>query len=80
MRMEVEKVICDRCGKEIGEGENTNVVFDFQTAARGHELDHVAGFTYNDLCPRCMQTVVRRLEAAGPLKNAPRWKGEGDAT
>ena len=36
MRMEVEKVICDRCGKEIGEGENTNVVFDFQTAARGH--------------------------------------------
>ena len=80
MRMEVEKVICDRCGKEITGEDINNFIFDFRTAARGQELDHVAGFTYNDLCPRCMQTVVRRLEAAGPLKNAPRWKGEGDAT
>jgi len=76
MRMEVEKIICDRCGKEISEGENTNFVFDFRTAARGKELDHVAGFTYNDLCPRCMQTVARRLEEAGPLKNAPRWSSD----
>jgi len=70
MRLEVEKVICDRCGKEIT-GETFVNQYDVKT-------DVGLAYDYHELCWRCSQTVQRRLEEAGPLKGAPKREGMGD--
>jgi len=65
MRMEVEKIICDRCGKEI---KNNFVYGEFSLTTSCVGVD---GFSYLELCARCMKTVERRLIEAGPLRGAP---------
>ena len=72
MRMEVEKVICDRCGKVTTESSH-GLELDLNTS-----LSDADGFYYKDLCPRCEKMVTKRLQEAGPLKGAP--KGSSDVT
>jgi len=76
MRMEVEKVICDRCGREISGETFISNKYSIITDV-GDEGEHLT-FRYHELCRRCARTVLRRLEEAGPLKGAP--KAVGDAT
>ena len=81
MRRNIEEVVCDRCGKKmIGEECRESKFIGVQIRDEQKITDHCYIYIYRDLCPRCARTVARRIEEAGPLKNAPMWKGEGDAT
>ena len=73
MRMEVEKVICDRCGKVISD-QVFDVTAEIDVAIGGENLI----YEYQELCQRCARTVTKRLMDAGPLKGAPRREGMGD--
>ena len=79
MRMEVEKIICDRCGKDLGDIANRGATYwvnSYRVATDFSIDDENLSYEYHELCWRCSQTVQRRLEAAGPLKGAP--KGPSD--
>ena len=73
MRMEVEKIICDRCGKVTTESAY-GLELDLNTSLSGAD-----GFYYKDLCPRCEKMVTKRLQEAGPLKGAPEGKSDEPA-